>query len=78
MRSKQLNLDGYGTDKIKMGYLDVYDPILAPWLYKEIKLLELGVYQGRSLELWRDYFPRLTIVGIDLALPDGFVPAGAY
>ena len=74
MRSKQLNLDAYGTDKIKMGYLDVYDPILAPWLDKEIKILELGVYQGCSLELWRDYFPRATIVGIDLELPDGFVP----
>jgi hypothetical protein len=76
MRSKQLNLDAYGTDKIKLGYLDVYDPILVPWLDKEIKVLELGVYQGRSLELWRDYFPRATIVGIDLELPDGFVPGG--
>ena len=57
-----------------MGYLDVYDRILVPWLDKEIKLLELGVYQGRSLELWRDYFPRATIVGIDLELPGGFVP----
>jgi len=74
MRSKQLNLDAYNTDKIKLGYLDVYDPILAPWLDKEIKVLELGVYQGRSLELWRDYFPRATIVGIDLELPNGFVP----
>jgi hypothetical protein len=73
MRSKQLNLDAYGTDKIKLGYLDVYDPILVPWLDKEVKILELGVYQGRSLELWRDYFPRATIVGIDLELPDGFV-----
>jgi len=73
MRSKQLNLDAYGTDKIRMGYLDAYDPILAPWLDKDIKLLELGVYKGHSLELWRDYFPRSMIVGIDLALPDGFV-----
>jgi hypothetical protein len=45
-------------------------------LDKEIKLLELGVYHfvpGHSLELWRDYFPRATIVGIDLELPCGFV-----
>jgi hypothetical protein len=74
MRSKQLSLDTYDTDKIRLGYLDVYDRILVPWLDKEIKLLELGVYQGRSLELWRDYFPRATIVGIDLELPDGFIP----
>jgi hypothetical protein len=56
-----------------VGYVDFYDAILVPWLDKEIKLLELGVYQGRSLELWRDYFHRATIVGIDLELPDGFV-----
>ena len=74
MRSKQLNLGTYDTDKIRLGYLDVYDRILVSWLDKEIKLLELGVYQGRSLELWRDYFHRATIVGIDLELPDGFVP----
>lgn len=67
----------YGTDKIRLGYLDVYHPILVPWLDKEIKLLELGVYhlyQGHSLELWRDYLPRATIVEIDLELPCGFVP----
>ena len=70
-------MDTYGTDKIRLGYLDVYHPILVPWLDKEIKLLELGVYhlyQGHSLELWRDYLPRATIVEIDLELPCGFVP----
>jgi hypothetical protein len=43
MRSKQLNLDAYGRDKIRLGYLDVYDLILASWFDKEVKLLELGV-----------------------------------
>jgi len=74
MRSKQLNLDSYNTDKITHGYLDVYDPILAPWLGREIKLLEIGIFKGGSLQLWRDYFPLGTIVGIDLKLPDHFVP----
>ncbi len=74
MRSKQLNLDSYNTDKITYSYLDVYDPILLPWIGNEVKLLEIGIYQGGSLELWRDYFPLGTIIGIDVKLPKHFVP----
>jgi len=69
MRSKQLNLDVYDTDKIKLRYLEVYDPILVPWIGKEITLLEIGVFRGGSLKLWRDYFRGGTIVGIDRKLP---------
>ena len=46
MRSKELNLDCYNTDKITHRYLEVYDPILAPWVGKEIKLLEIGIHKG--------------------------------
>jgi len=74
MRSTQLNLDSYNTDKITHRYLDVYDPILVPWLGREIKLLEIGIYKGGSLQLWRDYFPLASIVGIDIKLPEQFVP----
>ncbi len=74
MRSKQLNLATYDSDKIGLGYLEVYDPILAPWVNKKMKLLEIGVRKGGSLQLWRDYFPQATIVGIDLRLPENFAP----
>ena len=52
MRSKQLDLNAYETDKIELRYLDLYDPILTPWTDKEIKLLEIGVRAGGSLKLW--------------------------
>lgn len=74
MHSKQLNLAAYDTDKTTHGYLDLYDPILAPWIGKEIKLLEIGIHKGGSLQLWRDYFPRGTILGIDLRLPARSAP----
>src|SRR6266404_8277156 len=74
MRSKELNLDSYNTDKITHRYLDVYDPILAPWVGKEVKLLEIGVHKGGSLQLWRDYFRLGVIAGIDIDLPEHFVP----
>jgi hypothetical protein len=73
MRSKQLDLGRYGTDKIDHDYLEVYDPMLVRWVDREIRLLEIGIHKGGSLQLWRDYFPRGTVVGIDLILPEQFV-----
>ena len=78
MRSKQLNLVAYETDKVRHEYLELYDPILAAWADKELKLLEIGIHKGGSLKLWRDYFPRGIIVGIDLKLPEGFAPGGSF
>ena len=72
MRSYDLDLQRYDTDKVRSGYLERYDPVLEPWLEKDIVLLELGVRAGGSLELWSDYFPSATVVGVDVALPPGF------
>ena len=78
MRSKELNLSAYDTDKTKLGYLETYDSVLGQWVDKDIKLLEVGVHRGGSLKLWRDYFPRSTIVGIDRQLPEHFSLATAF
>jgi SAM-dependent methyltransferase len=51
-------------------YLPIYEQLLAPLRRQAFSLLELGVWNGHSLEMWRDAFPRATIVGIDLAPPD--------
>ena len=74
MRSLELSLDTYDSDKIHNRYLKKYDPIFEPYVQKRISLLELGVSKGGSLLLWRDYFPFGTIVGIDIKLPDSFDP----
>jgi len=73
MRSLELSLDKYDSDKIRdLDYLKEYDPIFEPYVQKKIALLELGVFKGGSLLLWRDYFPFGTIAGIDIKLPNGF------
>jgi hypothetical protein len=69
MRSLELSLAKYDSDKT--GYLKKYDPVLEPYVQKKIALLELGVLNGGSLLMWRDYFPFGTIAGIDIKLPDG-------
>lgn len=74
MRSLQLPLEQYDTDKVANRYLQRYDLIFEPWIEKKIILLELGIHKGGSLLLWRDYFPLGTIVGIDINLSKGFQP----
>jgi hypothetical protein len=72
VRSSQIPLAQYDSDKITNRYLERYDQILEPLIEKKIVLLELGVLTGGSLLLWRDYFPLGTIVGIDINLPKSF------
>lgn len=48
-------------------YLDIYDRHFAAYRNSPVKMLEIGVFRGGSLELWRDYFgPEATIFGIDV------------
>lgn len=69
MRSQSLNLTQYHTDKIVNNYLPTYDPFFAEYVDREINLLEIGILDGGSLLLWRDYFPKGHIFGIDLNVP---------
>lgn len=48
-------------------YLDLYDRHFAQFRGQPIVLIEIGVWQGGSLEMWRRYFgPDATICGIDI------------
>jgi len=48
-------------------YFDIYDRHFFKWRGKPVRLLEIGVWQGGSLDLWRKYFgPQATIFGIDI------------
>lgn len=58
----------YGTDKSD-AYLDSYEELLARVRDDEVRVLELGIHRGGSLRLWRDYFPRGVIAGLDLKVP---------
>jgi hypothetical protein len=56
----------YGTDKSSAdhNYCPLYEQHL-PIRGAVFSLLELGVWHGASLRMWREYFPNATIVGVD-------------
>ena len=55
---------GYDTDK-PPHYMENYRRFLEPYENSPVSLLELGVYKGGSLLMWRDYLAQGTIVGLD-------------
>lgn len=59
----------YGTDKLVHGYLPHYDLRFQSLADAPIRLLEIGIYQGASLRMWRDYFHNGQIFGIDHWIP---------
>jgi len=63
--SKPLDASGYDTDKSSR-YLNNYQEHFRHLAGQEVFLLELGVHKGGSLLLWRDYFEKGRIVGLDV------------
>lgn len=61
----------HGTDKATYhGYCDFYEEHLPkPESGRVKRLLEIGVKDGASLRMWRDYYPDAEIVGIDINPP---------
>jgi hypothetical protein len=48
-------------------YFQVYEQVFGPYVGKNITFVEIGVLNGGSLHMWREYFgPSARIIGIDL------------
>ena len=48
-------------------YLAEYERLFTPYRDKPVRLLEIGVQNGGSLEIWAQYFPQATaLVGCDI------------
>jgi hypothetical protein len=48
-------------------YFDIYHRHLAKFVGREAHVMEIGVYSGGSLEMWRDYFgTQCHVYGVDL------------
>jgi hypothetical protein len=58
----------HGADKSSQvhGYTRAYERHFAPLRHAAISLLEIGVGNGASLLMWRDYFPHALLYGLDV------------
>ncbi|MGH9971127.1 MAG: class I SAM-dependent methyltransferase [Pyrinomonadaceae bacterium] len=57
----------YDTDKaVHTTYLRNYEENFKDLVNKDVRLLQLGIRKGGSLQLWREYFRTGLIVGLDL------------
>jgi hypothetical protein len=58
----------HGADKSSAAhdFARVYERYVAGWRQREVTLLEIGVWRGASLRMWRDYFPRARVFGVDV------------
>lgn len=58
----------YGTDKSSEihNYCVKYEKYLPFNKYDELKIMEIGVLDGKSLKTWKEYFYRSHILGIDI------------
>jgi hypothetical protein len=55
------------TDKIyHHGYHRFYEDVLNKYRKKKLNFLEIGMDTGESLNLWRDYFPKANIYGLEI------------
>lgn len=48
-------------------YFDIYHRHFAPFRNRPVTVVEFGVFQGGSLQMWRDYFgSEARIIGVDI------------
>jgi|GEM_PF-1555878 len=50
-----------------MHYFEIYDRYFSRFRGTDVHIVEIGIYHGGSLQMWRDYFgPNAKIIGIDI------------
>lgn len=57
-----------GTDKCSdfHNYLNKYEVFLSKYKSKDVKVLELGIQNGKSLQMWSEYFTKGFVYGVDI------------
>ena len=70
MRLQEIGLKT-GTDKSahtykNISYLDIYERYFNK-IKNDVKVfVEIGIFNGKSLKMWKEYFPNAIIYGIDI------------
>ena len=59
--------DAHGDKGTAHSYIEhYYENAFKPYRDKDITLLEIGIAQGQSLRMWREYFTNARIIGYDI------------
>lgn len=59
------------TDKYDLGYIDeFYEDLFFPIRHSVTNLLEIGIKNGGSMLLWKEYFSNAIVTGIDIHSTD--------
>lgn len=69
MLLQELNEKYYGPShpaKKQDNYMQVYESYLGKKKDQALRLLELGIFEGHSMQIWREYMPNATLVGLDM------------
>ena len=56
----------YPSSKNVSGFIELYEKYFADFKDKKINILEIGIGDGDSLRIWREYFVNANICGIDI------------
>jgi len=59
---------GGGDSDTNHNYTSVYHGIFGEDRESVTAVLEIGVHQGSSVRMWKEYFPKAQIVGLDINL----------
>ncbi|HEX7777738.1 MAG TPA: class I SAM-dependent methyltransferase [Vicinamibacterales bacterium] len=60
------HVEGRGIWKF-IHYFDIYTRHLAKFVGTDVRVMEIGVYSGGSLGMWREYFgPKCHVYGVDV------------
>ena len=46
----------FNTDKLELGYVELYESYFKPLREKKLNILEIGVFRGASIKVWSEYF----------------------
>jgi len=59
---------GYKSDKgaVYHNYLEIYEKYFSKYRDSLENFLEIGLWQGESIRMWRDYFNVGNLVGVDI------------
>lgn len=55
------------SNKLRHEYEHFYDKTFSHLRdKKDLKILEIGIWRGKSLKMWKEYFPHAQVYGIDI------------